>query len=143
MKKLLALSLAFLLLFLTGCQNANKLHNIEYEVSSSSSLEIKTEKDTYSSEDTIIRYSITNTSDNEQSIAADSYCFTLHKLDDGEWKWVGTKNEHAWNSLALIMPSGAYEVREIDLNEYYNLPLDKGTYRICIESLVSNTFEVE
>ena len=142
MKKLLALSLAILLLFLTGCQ-ANKLHDVEYEVSSSSSLEIKTEKEVYSKEDTVIRYSITNISDSEASINSDKACFTLHKLVGDEWKWVETKIEHYWTSLALIMPSGAYEMREINLEEYFNLPLDEGTYRICIETDVSNTFEVK
>ena len=143
MKKLLAFLLALIFLFLTGCQATNKLHDIEYEISSSNSLEIKTEKTTYSAEDTIIRYTITNTSDNESNINSDSSCFTLHKLVDGEWKWVGTKTEHFWTEVALIMPAGATENREINLSEYYNLPLDKGTYRICVESLVSNTFEVE
>lgn len=142
MKKLLSFSIAILLLFLAGC-HANKLHDIEYKIFSSNSLEIKTEKEVYSKEDTVIRYSITNISDSEASINSDKACFTLHKLVGDEWKWVGTKIEHFWTEMALIMPAGATENREIDLSEYYNLPLDKGTYRICVESLVSNTFEVE
>ena len=105
-------------------------------------LKIVIEKETYSIEDKVIKYSITNTSDFEQSIAGDDDCFSLQILVDGEWKRIGTKKEHYWNSLGLILPSGETEQREIDLDEYFNLPLEKGTYRIAVENLASNTIKI-
>lgn len=123
-------------------RKTNKLFDITIEPYSSDTLKIVIEKETYSIEDKVIKYSITNTDDKEHSIAGDSDCFSLHMLVDGEWKRVGTKSEHYWNSLAQILNPNQTEQREINLDEYFNLPLDKGTYRIVVENLVSNTFEV-
>ena len=120
----------------------NELFDITTEPISSEALKIVIEKETYSIEDKVIKYSITNTSDFEQSIAGDDDCFSLQILVDGEWKRIGTKKEHYWNSLGLILPSGETEQREIDLDEYFNLPLEKGTYRIAVENLASNTFKI-
>ncbi len=124
-------------------QGRNKLFDdIITEPYSSESLKIVTEKEAYSIEDKVIKYSITNISDFEECIAGDDDCFSLHKLDDGKWKSVGTKKDHYWNELGLILPTAETEYREIDLDEYFYLPLDKGTYRIAVENLVSNTFEI-
>lgn len=120
----------------------NKLFDITTEPYSSETLKIVTEKETYSIGDKIIKYSITNTSDFEQSIAGDDDCFSLQILVDGEWKRVGTKIEHNWNSLGQILNPNQTEQREIDLEKYFNLPLEMGTYRITVENLVSNTFEI-
>ena len=123
-------------------QNDNKLFDITTEPYSSEALKFVTEKETYSIEDKVIKYSITNTSDFEQCIAGDDDCFSLHKLVEGKWKRVGTKKEHYWNALGLILNPNQTEQREIDLEEYFNLPLEKGTYRIVVENLTSNTFEI-
>ena len=123
-------------------RKTNKLFDITTEPYSLDALKIVTEKEAYSIEDKVIKYSITNTDDKEHSIAGDSDCFSLHMLVEGEWKRLGTKSEHYWNSLAQILNPNQIEQREIDLDEYFNLPLDKGTYRIAVENLVSNTFEI-
>lgn len=123
-------------------RKTNKFFDITTEPYSSDTLKIVTEKEIYSIEDKVVKYSITNISDFEQCIAGDDNCFSLHKLVDGKWKSVGTKKEHYWNELGKILPSAETEQREIDLGEYFNLPLDKGTYRIVVENLVSNTFEI-
>lgn len=123
-------------------QENNELFDITTEPYSSETLQIVTEKETYSREDKVIKYSITNTDDKEHGIAGDSDCFFLHKFVDGEWKRVGTKNEHKWNSLGQILNPNQTEQREINLEKYFNLPLGKGTYRIAVENLVSNIFEI-
>ena len=123
-------------------RKTNKLFDITTEPYSLDALKNVTEKEAYSIEDKVIKYSITNTDDKEHSIAGDSDCFSLHMLVEGEWKRLGTKSEHYWNSLAQILNPNQIEQREIDLDEYFNLPLDKGTYRIAVENLVSNTFEI-
>lgn len=123
-------------------QETNELFDLTTEPNSSETLKIVTEKEIYSIEDKVIKYSITNLSDFEQCIAGDDDCFSLQMLVNDEWKRVGTKKEHYWNSLGLILPSMDTEQREINLDEYFNLPLKKGTYRIAVENLVSNTFEI-
>ena len=120
----------------------NELFEITNEPQPSENIKVETEKDKYSADDKVIKYSITNTSDFEQCIAGDDDCFSLQMLVNDEWKRVGTKKEHYWNSLGLILPSMETVQREIDLDEYFNLPLEKGTYRIAVENLVSNTFEI-
>ena len=143
MKKISILFVVMTLLLLSACSaNRNKLFEISYQAEVSDKLEFVTEKEKYSAEDTTIHFTITNISEQEQTIAADSGCFSLEKLENGEWKRVGTKIEHAWNSLALILPPKATEEREINLDEYFYLPLDKGEYRITVERMASNTFEV-
>ena len=159
MKKSIALMLAFIfVLGLAGCnqqethnqtknedrysQNRNELFDINNELYTSENFKFVVEKDSYSLNDAIIRYSITNIDVVEHSIAGDDNCFSLLMMVDGEWKRVGTKIEHAWNELALILPPGETEEREIKLDDYFHLPLEKGKYRISVEHIVSNTFEV-
>lgn len=143
MKKISIIFVVMALLLLTSCSvNRNKLFDISYEAVSSENLKFVTEKRKYSTEDTTIRYFITNISNQEQFIAGDSSCFSLEKLENGEWKRVGTKTEHAWNSLGLVLMPNQTEEREIKLNDYFHLPLERGKYRISVERIASNTFEV-
>ena len=143
MKKTLILFLCLAVLVLSACsQPANPLFDLDHTPQASDTIKIKTEKDSYPSDIDVIRYSITNFSDIEQGIAGDSTCFTLLKLEDGVWKRVGTKVEHCWNEIALILPNGATENRVINLNDYFNLPLEKGEYCIEVERNISNTFQI-
>lgn len=123
-------------------QKSNELLDISTEPYSSATLKIVTEKKIYSIQDKVIKYSITNIDDEEHCVAADDDCFSLHMLVDGEWKRVGTKIEQNWNALAKILNPTQTEHREIDLEKYFNLPLEKGTYRLAVEHLVSNAFEI-
>ena len=145
MKKVLPFLLILCVLIgLTSClQNKNKLYDINYQTYAPVGLEFVTEKEKYSKEDTVIRYSVTNITDEERSIAGDDDCFTLEKLVDGKWMRVGTKIDHAWNALALILPPNQTEKREIDLQKYFNLPLEEGEYRIVMEYMYSNSFIVD
>lgn len=145
MKKILAvlLVLCVLLGFSACMQKKNKLFEIKYQTYAPVGVEFVTEKEKYSTKDTVIRYSVTNITDKEQAIAGDENCFTLEKLVDGEWMWVGTKIDHGWNALAMILPPGQTETREIDLNEYFHLPLEEGEYRIVMEGMYSNSFTVD
>ena len=145
MKKLFVVLLALTFLVLSACSaKINKLYDIEYQISEPpyEHMTVVTEKEKYSTEDTIIKYFITNISKEETWINSDSQCFSLHKLVGDEWKYVGTKNDHSWTLAALLLPPGKTETREINLEKYYHLPLQKGVYRIYIETEVSNTFEI-
>ncbi|MBQ8202830.1 MAG: hypothetical protein IJZ75_00930 [Clostridia bacterium] len=141
MKKISIVFVLMMLIILSACSK-NKLFDINHETYSSDKLEFVTEKESYSSNDTVIRYSITNIGADENCIAGDDNCFELHKLVDGEWKRVGAKIDHSWTLEGLILYPNQTEVREIILEEFFHLPLEKGTYRIAVEDLVSNTFEI-
>lgn len=140
----ITLMLLFAIVFsLSSCSlHKNKLYDIEREIHIYESVKCVTEKDRYSAEDTVIRYTLTNISDNEAWINSDDNCFELQKKVDGKWKWVGTKVDQIWTDAAQLLPSNESETREINLQEYFYLPLEKGEYRILVENIVSNTFEI-
>lgn len=85
---------------------------------------------------------MTNISDDEAWINSDDNCWELNKLVDGKWKRVGEKIDRLWTDLAQLLPSKESEIRKINLDEYFYLPLEKGEYRIVVENIVSNTFEI-
>ncbi len=147
MKKKLYIPIIAALIFsitftFSACSGGNKLYDINREPYTNDLLKFVTEKEKYSVDDIVIRYSVTNTGNEESGINSDDACFELHKLVDSKWKCVGTKVDHYWTDAALILMPNQVETREINLDEYYNLPLEKGVYRIVIEGLASNTFEI-
>ena len=136
--------LVFAIVFtLSACSGQkNKLHDIQHQISNYTDIKCITEKETYSKADTVIRYTLTNVTAKEAWINPDKACFDLQKQVDGVWKSVGTKVDHYWTEMAMLLPSGESETREINLEDYFYLPLDEGTYRIEIEGILSNNFEV-
>ena len=136
--------LVFAIVFtLSACSmHKNKLYDIDREMHFYEGVKCVTEKEKYSAEDTVIRYTMTNITSEDAWINSDDACFELQKWVDGRWKWVGTKIEHCWTEAALLLPPNESETREINLDEYFYLPLEKGEYRILIENIVSNTFEI-
>ena len=148
MRKKLYTPIILILLFaivfsLSSCSlHKNKLYDLEREIHIYERFNCVTEKDKYSAEDTVIRYTMTNISDNEAWINSDDNCFELQKRVDGKWKFVGEKVDHFWTEMAQQLPPKDSETREINLEEYFYLPLEKGEYRILIENIVSNTFEI-
>lgn len=148
MKKICIFLFVVLLTFLSSCSNEdkpdkNKLLDIDYKTSYYDALEFKTEKNVYSKDDKVIKYYVKNITEDEACINSDHCCFELQFKKDGEWKSVGTKIDHYWTEVALVLPPNQIEERKINLEEYYHLPLDEGTYRICIESVLSETFEIK
>ena len=144
MKKLSVILVALVLLLLSACSEGNNpIYDFDGEINAYSEIKIVTEKEKYTADDTIIRYTITNTGAFDAWINSDHGCFTLHKKVDGVWKGVGTMIEHAWTDMALCLPAGVSETREIKLDDYFYLPLESGEYRIVVENIVSNTFEIE
>ncbi len=132
-----------ILFALSACsENTNKLYNIERKIHVSGKLKCVTEKEKYSADDTVIRYTITNVSDKEIGIPADSNCFELHKLVDGGWKGVSPNCDTSYNELARILKPGESVTREIKLDLYYYLPLEKGDYSVYVQGIYSNTFEI-
>lgn len=148
MKKKLYVPITLALIFailvtLSACSvHKNKLYDIEREMHISESIKCITEKEKYSADDTVIRYTMTNISGEDTWINSDDACFELQKLVEGQWKWVSPKFEHVWNDAALLLPPNKTETREINLQEYFYLPLEKGEYRIVVENIASNTFEI-
>lgn len=143
MKKLSVIFLTIILFALSACSaNKNKLYDIQHQISNYTDVKCVTEQQEYSQDVKVIRYTLTNVTDDDAWINSDNACFELQKLVDGEWKWVGTKEDHYWTELAQLLPAGSSETREINLDQYFYLPLEKGEYRIEIEGILSNTFEI-
>lgn len=148
MKKKLYASITLMLVFtilltLSACgKKANKLYDIDKKIHSSGKVQCVTDKTTYSAEDTVIHYTLTNVTDSEISIPGDSGCFELHKLVDGGWKRVGTNCDIFVNDFVRILKPGESVVREITLDKYYYLPLEKGEYSVYVSGIYSNTFEI-
>lgn len=132
-----------ILFTLSACSvHKNKLYDIEREIHTYEGVKCVTEKEKYSVDDTVIQYTMTNISGEDVWINSDDTCFELQKLVDGKWKWVSPKFEHVWTDEALLLPANETETREINLDDYFYLPLEKGEYRIVIENIISNTFEI-
>ena len=143
MKKFCAFFIVIVLTLLSSCSKENKLFDIDYKVYTYDSIRFATEKEVYSKDDTVIKYYIENISNDEACINSDSNCFSLHILVDSQWKEVGKKVDSEWTELGLILEPGQTEEREINLEEYYYLPLPEGTYRICMEGELSENFEIK
>lgn len=136
------LVLSVLFTFTACAAQKNKLYDIQHQISNYTDVKCVIEKEEYSQDVTVIRYTLTNVTDGEAWINSDHACFELQKQVDGVWKSVGTKEDHMWTEMAQLLPSGESETREINLEDYFYLPLEKGTYRIEVEGILSNTFEI-
>ena len=140
--RLLGFILVLSVLLLSSCgQKENKYFKLKGEFQTSKTLKIVT-KESYEEDCMVIDYYISNSGFEEHSIAGDDNCFELHKLVDGEWKRVGTKTDHAWNAIALILEPHQVEERQIKLEDYFHLPLESGEYRIAVGEYLSNTFTI-
>ena len=141
-KRLLGFILMLVVLLLSSCgQKENKYYKLKGGFQTSETLKIVAEE-SYEKDCKVIAYYITNIGFEEDFIAGDENCFVLHKLVDGEWKRVGTKTEHSWNLLALILEPHQTEERQIKLEDYFYLPLESGEYRIAVGEYLSNTFKI-
>lgn len=148
MKKTLRIFIASLLVLsvlfsLSACVGKkNKLYDIQHQIQNYTDVKCVTENEEYSQDVTVIKYTLTNVTDEEAWINSDHACFELQRKVDGVWKSVGTKEDHLWTELAQLLPAGESETREINLDEYFYLPLEEGTYRIEVEGIISNTFKI-
>ena len=117
-------------------QNLNKLGTIV------------TEKEVYSTEDTVINYTLYVIEDypNETISMGLDHILALHKLINGKWYRVPLKDEEMVLNryLDCNVSPGAIYYREIDLSKYFHLPLPAGEYRILADDdIVSNNFTIE
>ena len=72
LKKLSVIFVVVMAFVLSSCSlNSNIPFDIDYKTHSPDSLKFVTEKETYSSDDTVIRYSITNIDDKDYCISVE------------------------------------------------------------------------
>ena len=127
----------------------NELAPLDWTTDEVSELYITTEKTVYTTKDTIIKYNVINPTNTQKTFPMD-YKY-LHKLQDGEWQEVLFKDvdgKHAFKAIAAIVKPGDEILHKFDLEDRFNLPLEKGKYRIVIysvgsEPIISNTFTIE
>ena len=104
---------------------------------------IKTEKQVYTTDVKKIVFELCNYDTDERSFAADGY--RLEKKNGDEWVEVSYKKDTIihFELLAIILqPSESWET-ELDLGKLYDLPLEKGIYRIGNESGIGGINSIE
>ena len=143
MKRLVGLFLVITMLLLLSACGGNRLVDINDELYyEDKDLSFTTEKAEYSTDVKEIKYTITNVSSGEGVVSGDQHFELQYKTDDG-WKMVCYKKDVAFNDFALILKPNQSVNYTIDLEEYYNLPLKAGEYRLTDEYLVSKTFKIK
>lgn len=145
MKKILTFSLVLLLMtFIVGCSTKeNKLMDLNEEIYyEPKGMSFTTEKTEYSTDVKEISYTIVNISSEEKCVSGDQD-FELHYKTENGWKMVKYNKNVAFNALARILKPNEQVSYTLDLEEYYNLPLQAGEYRITDEYMVSNTFKIK
>ncbi len=139
--------LMVLFVLLCGCtQENNKLLPIEQTYNESSEIVITTQKTVYSTEDTEIEYVISNPTSEEKDYGTYLY---LHKFHDGKWNEVAFKYDNMYfEDILFILQPNQEKTETLKLDNCFNLPLEKGEYRIFIDGgsrppIISNTFTIE
>lgn len=135
------LFIIFTLLTLSSCvAKDNALLDLEENIAQPQKFSFKTEHTEYNNDVKTISYIITNNCDEE--IVFTTEAFELqYKTDDG-WKVVAFKKDMAFYELSTVLKPNESSTEEIQLDQYYNLPLLSGEYRIIKDSYTSNVFEV-
>lgn len=135
------LFIIFTLLTLSSCvAKENALLDLEENIAQPQNFSFKTEHTEYNNDIKTISYIITNTCDEE--IVFTTEAFELqYKTDDG-WKVVAFKEDMAFYELSTVLKPNEISTEEIQLDQYYNLPLLSGEYRIIKDSYTSNVFVV-
>lgn len=142
-KNLLPVLLVLTLLTLCSCAEKNDLLDLESDVSEPTSFSFKTEYTEYDSDVEVISYTIENIS--SEMVGINPHAFSLHYKCDGEWKLVAFDVDddfYIYDILFGVEPDKPFE-SEIELTEYFNLPLESGEYRIVIEGFTSNVFTIK
>lgn len=107
---------------------------------------IKTEKQVYTTDVKTIVFQIYNNDTDECSFATDGYKLEIKK--GNKWAEVPYKNNIMYFELlaVIIGPSESWKT-ELNLDELYHLPLEKGVYRIGnengIDGIDSLEFEIK
>lgn len=140
-RKLLTVLIVLIICSLCSCTSKeNLLFDLNYEVKEPKNFTIITEQTKYNHDIKTISYSILNTGSEELAIGTE---FELHyKTNDG-WKWVGFKKETYFEYLAFILYPGEDKIYQRELEEYFNLPLESGEYRIVQDGYASNVFIID
>ncbi len=122
--------------------NISEKNDLEIETDNKVHFRIKTEKEIYPSNETEIIYTIFNVEGRDEQCFGESGYY-LQKKEKGTWNYVLPKKGMFIEGGALVCAKE--HTQRMLLDEYYDLPLKSGIYRITNkfdESIVSNEFEV-
>ncbi len=158
-KKILALLLAFVMLFFTtACApsesggTASVPSSVSHTVSEPpggfttididkygrspdiSKMEMKTELAEYSRKTTKISVIITNNNENDLYFYS-PVIFSLERKSGKEWKKVKFKSDNSFILFSGVLLPNESTTCDIELSKYFRLPLRKGLYRIIKDEL--------
>ncbi len=105
---------------------------------------IYTEKTKYISSDNFIKYKITNNSDDDFIFVEGVDNFILQRYENGSWNDYPFKDNRSttFECYELKISKGENIEFEIELKKHFNIPMDKGYYRIK-HGVISNVFLIE
>ena len=140
-RKILTILIVLIICFLCSCASKdNILFDLDYETKEPKDFTFITEQTKYNHDIKTISYSISNISSEEMGIGPE---FELHyKTDDG-WKVVAFKKDIYFDDFAWIIEPGEDKIYQLEFEEYYNLPLEPGEYRLVKDGYASNVFIID
>ena len=140
-RKILTILIVLIICVLCSCTSKdNKLLDLDYETKEPKDFTFITEQTKYNDDIKTISYSISNISSKEIGIGTE---FELHyKTDDG-WKVVAFKKDVDFYDFAWIIKPEEDKIYQLKFEEYYNLPLKLGEYRIVKDGYTSNIFIID
>lgn len=117
----------------------NEVLNSEYD-SGVSDVLFSVEKEKYPANVSQITYTITNNRQSEYSFPV--YNFSLEKYISGNWEAVRIKEDYVFMTLERVLQPNEKATRTLDLEKIFDLPLEKGIYRLRKGNLKSEHFEI-
>lgn len=134
-------------ILLTSC-SIGKKYQIPPEselniITDSNSVIIKTEKAEYSLKDNEVRYEIVNNSENVFSKEKED--FILQKYENGKWNKYSFRDDRIFTYEFYEFNLSKSENIEfvIILKQHFDMPMNKGYYRIMQFGLTSNVFSIK
>ncbi|MFR8003557.1 MAG: immunoglobulin-like domain-containing protein [Hydrogeniiclostridium sp.] len=126
-------------------QNKDEAQYMSSAIGDMEKVVMKTEYPEYPSDTKEIRLYISNQSDGE--IGYEGYAFSLQKKVDGNWQDVAFKTDKNgqgpnFPAVAVVLDPKKTNEIVIELDTYFELPLEAGTYRIQ-KGEVAAEFEIK
>ena len=144
MKRTISVILASALcIILLGCKGKHRYTPIDIDSYITDDIDFHTENVSYVSNVTKIKCYFTYNGDEDSVYLSDpSNCFLIRKENE-EWYKLELENTPVDLFINRNCIKGEEYISSIGLINYYELPLDVGTYRLVWDNYISDAFKIE